>query len=514
MPFVYGIVELFDGHEGAEAVKAMLNHDLQNKDSNQRPMVGFSIDGQILEKDKNGVIKSAVARDVAITTRPASKTARASLYNEEKQEVSPLDVLKHLFKNENNLGTIMDERQEKLNFLESLLKTDDISQLAKQKIKEHLDQIKNPSQQESINGRPRANLKNNGKPLTGRVPKAVPVPHRKEAYPNPFGPTSTQNIGQPRVISGDEFKQKIAAFKENAKKQNEELRNAYNDPKPKMPEQKIPSMGQQPASTPSTPPKLKVVDGGKAEPKTSWIKGVMGDLKTSEDLVLESLEKAQDDDAVREMSNGKEMLDWSRNKIKNPNMRTWYLGHVAKSPELHEQHKSEMEHHGDMIKHNPVINKIPFTKKMSFSEGMGHLRAADESWQKKQEKEVGNLVSPDPETEKKIDLGHGWGWYNLNKNQCDKESKAMGHCGTASSKNSKLWSLRKEVSKGGKVYHEPHLTFEIGEGGTLFQAKGKANKKPEAKVETPAPAVVETPVVDSVQVAVDSVKVDSTQVVK
>lgn len=40
------------------------------------------------------------------------------------------------------------------------------------------------------------------------------------------------------------------------------------------------------------------------------------------------------------------------------------------------------------------------------------------------------------------------------------------------------------------------------------------NKKPEAKVETPAPAVVETPAVDSVQVAVDSVKVDSTQVVK
>ena len=40
------------------------------------------------------------------------------------------------------------------------------------------------------------------------------------------------------------------------------------------------------------------------------------------------------------------------------------------------------------------------------------------------------------------------------------------------------------------------------------------NKKPEAKLETPAPAVVETPVVDSVQVAVDSVKVDSTQTVK
>ena len=40
------------------------------------------------------------------------------------------------------------------------------------------------------------------------------------------------------------------------------------------------------------------------------------------------------------------------------------------------------------------------------------------------------------------------------------------------------------------------------------------NKKPQEKVVTPAPAVVETPVVDSVQVAVDSVKVDSTQVVK
>ena len=40
------------------------------------------------------------------------------------------------------------------------------------------------------------------------------------------------------------------------------------------------------------------------------------------------------------------------------------------------------------------------------------------------------------------------------------------------------------------------------------------NKKPQEKVVTPAPVVVETPVVDSVQVAVDSVKVDSTQVVK
>ena len=40
------------------------------------------------------------------------------------------------------------------------------------------------------------------------------------------------------------------------------------------------------------------------------------------------------------------------------------------------------------------------------------------------------------------------------------------------------------------------------------------NKKPQEKVVTPAPAVVEAPVVDSVQVAVDSVKVDSTQTVK
>lgn len=45
------------------------------------------------------------------------------------------------------------------------------------------------------------------------------------------------------------------------------------------------------------------------------------------------------------------------------------------------------------------------------------------------------------------------------------------------------------------------------------------NKKPEAKLETPAPAVVETPVIDSTQMDVDSVKidsdkVDSTQIVK
>jgi hypothetical protein len=114
-------------------------------------------------------------------------------------------------------------------------------------------------------------LQNQGKPLKPeglpRVPKSVPVPRRKEAFPNPYGPTSKKAIGQPKVISGEEFKAKIQAFKEQAKKQNEELRQGYSDPRPKAPEQKIPSMGQS--------PKLGVVQGGKEErPKSSWIKEV------------------------------------------------------------------------------------------------------------------------------------------------------------------------------------------------------------------------------------------------
>lgn len=273
---VYGIVELFDGHKGADAVISVLNHDLNNTNEGQKSLVGFSIDGQVLEKDGN-VIKNATGRDVAISYRPANKMAQASLYTE--QPSSPLDVIKTLFKNESNQGNILSPLDEKILHLESLLKTDDLTEHAKNMIKEGLANLK-PKGQETINGRPKANLQNEGKPLKPeglpRVPKAVPVPGRKESFPNPYGPTSKKNIGNPKVISGEEFKAKIQAFKEQAKKQNEAVRQSYNDPRPTPPVQKLPSMG-------NTQPKLSVIQGGKQEapkteaPKTSWVKEVRGD---------------------------------------------------------------------------------------------------------------------------------------------------------------------------------------------------------------------------------------------
>ena len=63
------------------------------------------------------------------------------------------------------------------------------------------------------------------------------------------------------------LKQKSKLSKNKQKKQNEAVRQGYDDPRPKAPVQKIPSMGQQ--------PKLSVVQGGKEEtPKSSWIKEV------------------------------------------------------------------------------------------------------------------------------------------------------------------------------------------------------------------------------------------------
>jgi hypothetical protein len=79
LPFLYGIVRLYDGagHEGAKALAAIVRDSHAN---NEPLVVGFSIEGSTLEKDnKTNRLKSTMARRVAITLRPCNKTAVAAL---------------------------------------------------------------------------------------------------------------------------------------------------------------------------------------------------------------------------------------------------------------------------------------------------------------------------------------------------------------------------------------------------------------------------------------------------
>lgn len=72
-----------------------------------------------------------------------------------------------------------------------------------------------------------------------------------------------------------------------------------------------------------------------------------------------------------------------------------------------------------------------------------------------------------------LDLGEGWYWFHLPRNECDVEGEAMGHCGTGR-KGATLYSLRKKVPGG----YRPVLTFEVDKEGYIRQAKTIKNRKP------------------------------------
>lgn len=77
VPYLYGIVRLFDGaeHSGAKAIAAIVRDQVANKE----PLLcRFSIEGSTLQKEGN-VLKHCVARRVAITLKPANRTCDSTL---------------------------------------------------------------------------------------------------------------------------------------------------------------------------------------------------------------------------------------------------------------------------------------------------------------------------------------------------------------------------------------------------------------------------------------------------
>jgi len=69
----------------------------------------------------------------------------------------------------------------------------------------------------------------------------------------------------------------------------------------------------------------------------------------------------------------------------------------------------------------------------------------------------------------------GYYWIDLETTSCGDEATAMGHCGTTNYGDT-LYSLRKKQS--------PHVTAAIGNDGTVYQMKGRNNKKPTDKYHT------------------------------
>jgi len=104
----------------------------------------------------------------------------------------------------------------------------------------------------------------------------------------------------------------------------------------------------------------------------------------------------------------------------------------------------------------------------------------EKAWQKK----AVATVPHDEEVTVMIQFPDGSAWVDLEKNYCDAEAKAMGHCGNAADPYDEdtVLSYRTIEDIEGMKMWKPRLTFILDKStGLLGEMKGRANQKPDQK---------------------------------
>lgn len=146
---------------------------------------------------------------------------------------------------------------------------------------------------------------------------------------------------------------------------------------------------------------------------------------------------------------------------------------------------SELNHYISMIDQVPSMDNIVWDASFTPFELQSELNTKEKEWQKaaKQEIDIGQYDDPKyagrSPWKKVIDYGQQ-AWVLIDKDYCDLEGKAMGHCGNnqGGASGERILSFRTMVNE---KRHKPHLTFIIGQDGRLGEMKGRANEKPAQK---------------------------------
>jgi hypothetical protein len=138
-------------------------------------------------------------------------------------------------------------------------------------------------------------------------------------------------------------------------------------------------------------------------------------------------------------------------------------------------HIGRLEHWSTMFEQSPQVNQVEWEANLDPIELARKLNEAEREWKQKQEQEI----EPEPNDQIIIDYGK-YAWVKLDKEYCDLEGRAMGHCGnTASPKaGDRLLSFRTKIDGGRQ---KPHLTFILDKNGFLGEMKGRGNDKPSEK---------------------------------
>lgn len=127
-----------------------------------------------------------------------------------------------------------------------------------------------------------------------------------------------------------------------------------------------------------------------------------------------------------------------------------------------------------------------------------HFSNLEEKWKQ----QVKDLIPFNPtDGEIIITFPDGFFWQNLNREYCNTEGKAMGHCGNSASYQAgdRVLSLRSKVKVGKNTFVRPYLTFILHSNGKLGEMKGRFNKKPDDKYHPYIMELLLTPMIKGIQ---------------
>jgi len=136
---------------------------------------------------------------------------------------------------------------------------------------------------------------------------------------------------------------------------------------------------------------------------------------------------------------------------------------------------TELSHWSAMFEQSPQINQVEWEANLEPIVLREKLEEAEREWKQKQEQEL----EPEPDDQIIIDYGN-YAWVKLDREYCELEGRAMGHCGNTGEpkEGDRILSFRTKVSD---TRQKPHLTFILDKDGYLGEMKGRGNDKPSDK---------------------------------
>ncbi len=121
----------------------------------------------------------------------------------------------------------------------------------------------------------------------------------------------------------------------------------------------------------------------------------------------------------------------------------------------------------------PAIQNFVF-QRQSPQEVFNYFTEAEEEWVDPAKQ----IVAHDDADEIFLKIDDTWAWYHLDREYCEIEADAMGHCGNGSGNDGDtILSLRQKVEGGTR----PSLTFILDQNDMLGEMKGRKNQKPSSK---------------------------------